>query len=215
MQNINWPDQILNFLGVILGVLLAFYISSAAETKKDRKELKNILKSFKTEIGKDLKEYQNGQIPFNSEQAEKMGNLLASIQKYKEDGTSEQMSFSFDVSNYSPQRTTYLSIVSSGKLGLIEDLELRKEIANYYDVFAEEAIEQGKAQIEYFMKEIIPWMIENTDMMNFDDEDIVDDTRFSNRVLLYQSLILNKVEQYKLVSEAAESLLVKIEKEIE
>ena len=208
MKNIHWPDQVLNFLGVILGVLLAFYISSAAEDRKENKELDNILLSFQSELENDYREYSESQIPFHEAQAESIGKLLESL--HASDADEEQLSVVFEATNYSPQNTTYLSVVSSGKLGLIDDLELRKNISRYYDVLSSEAIETGEAQIDFFMHEIIPWMIENTDLMDVETEDIADDTAFANRLLLYQSLIQTKTEQYQEISNSAHQLIKQI-----
>jgi len=207
MKNIRWPDQILNFLGVILGVLMAFYISSAAESHKEEQELENILSSFRTELGNDLKEYSESQIPYHEAQIESIGKLFESLS----DSADEELSVVFEATNYSPQNTTYLSVVSSGKLALIKDLELRKNISRYYDVLSSEAVERGKAQIDFFMNEIIPWMIDHTDLMNVETEDVAGDTAFANRLLLYQSLIQGKTEQYQEISNSAHVLLQQIE----
>ncbi|MDW3652746.1 MAG: DUF6090 family protein [Bacteroidia bacterium] len=211
MKNINWPDQILNFLGVILGVLLAFYISSVAEDKKEEKELDNILVSFRTELENDLGEYSKGQIPFHTQQAESMAKLLESLQTYNEDSVEEQISVVFEANNYSPQNTTYLSVVSSGKMGLIEDLELRKNLSRYYDVLSSESIERGKNQIDFFMNQIIPWMINHTDLMDVESKDIARDKAFANSILIYQSLIQNKIIQYQEIAHSAEALIQQIE----
>jgi len=37
-KKIDWTNQFFNFLGVILGVLLAFFINERANSNKDRKE---------------------------------------------------------------------------------------------------------------------------------------------------------------------------------
>ena len=50
MKKVNWADQLLNFVGIILGVSLAFLINNAAENAQDRAEYKQIVNSFISEI---------------------------------------------------------------------------------------------------------------------------------------------------------------------
>ena len=39
MKSVNWFDHLLNFVAVILGVSLAFYISTRAEKSREKEEL--------------------------------------------------------------------------------------------------------------------------------------------------------------------------------
>jgi hypothetical protein len=38
MKKVDWPNHLLNFIAVILGVFLAFYVSDRAEKRKERIE---------------------------------------------------------------------------------------------------------------------------------------------------------------------------------
>ncbi len=206
MKNINWSDHFLNFLAVILGVLLAFQVESLAGEKKEKKEVEEILQSFIQDIEGDMEAFNDFQIPTNEKQSEAIGGLLAIILSDQVDSAEEQLSLAFNVQNYSPVSSTYLSATSSGKIGLIKDFEIKKAISNYYGVMANESVKRGELQLDFFMKEIIPWMIESTNIMDLEFEDVADDIKFANRLAIYKSLIDNKTEHYKSISEDAEDL---------
>jgi len=208
MKKINWPDHLLNFVAVILGVLLAFQIESIAENNKEKRELNEILQSFIEDIDMDRETYDDFQIPTNEQQSEMIGKLLTSILSNQVDSIEEQISVTFDVQNYSPISSTYLSVISSGKFGLIRDFEIKKAISDYYDVLAGESLKQGEVQMEFFLKEIIPWMVENTNILDIESEDVDGNIEFANRLVIYQTLINNKARQYKKLSKAAEELKI-------
>lgn len=208
MKNINWPDHLINFISVILGVFLAFQIGSLAEKSKDRQERKEILLSFIKDLESDMEAYRELQIPANEEQSTMIGKLLGSIMANNSDSMIQQMSIAVNVQNHSPQSATYNSVVSSGKLALIKDFKAKKRISHYYESLNHESIKQGELQVEFFIGQIIPWMVDNTNMMDVDTDEIAEDTQFANRLLIYKSLIDNKTAQYISIAEASEELQV-------
>ncbi len=208
MKNINWPDHLINFISVIVGVFLAFQIGSIAEKNKDRQERKEILLSFIEDLEEDSKTYRDFQIPENENQSGMIEKLLISILESHPDSIAQQMSVAVNVKNHSPLSATYNSVVSTGKLGLIKDFEAKKKLSHYYEALSMESIKQGEVQVEFFLRQIIPWMVDNTNIMDVDTREIVGDTQFENRLVIYKSLIDNKIQQYKSISKASEELQI-------
>ncbi len=206
MKNINWPDHILNFVAVILGVFLAFQVGELADNNKEKQEQIVDLDSFIKDLKNDQQTFNEYQIPTNTTQSEMIEKLLFSILNHQVDSIENQLSVSFEVNNYSPISSTYLSVVSSGKLGLINGLEAKKKISDYYDVLAQESVKKGEIQVDFFLKEMIPWMIDNTNMLDVSDEELSGDVKLSNRLLIYKSLIDSKTEHYKIMAKASEKL---------
>jgi hypothetical protein len=68
MKQINWSDHILNFLAVIIGVTLAFYVSDNSDRKREKDELEKITRSFISELQDDRETYLEYQIPDNEVQ---------------------------------------------------------------------------------------------------------------------------------------------------
>lgn len=203
MNNINWPEAILNFIAVILGVFLAFQIESSAADAREEKELEEIIQSFVKELENDHRNYVDYQIPSNEAISASIDTLLILIKSGEEGG---QLNLPLDLNNYSPVSSTYSSVVSSGKFSLIKDLQIKKGITNYYESLSSEAEQRGQVQVEYFLKEIIPWLVANTDLLNVELEDFLEDDEFANLLLIYKGLIDNKISQYELVAAEADTL---------
>ena len=210
MKQINWPDHILNFLAVIIGVSLAFYVSSTSEEKKEEEELKQILTSFVNELSLDIETYDNYQIENNEAQSAALGRVIGFLLSGNLDSLGSDFSSVVNVNNYSPVGVTFSSISSSGKLDLIEDFELRKEIANYHEVGAKEALLRGEAQVDFFMNLLTPWLISNISLVNPDVKKLSDNQELVNLLVLYKGFVDNKIRQYREVSKAAENLRGKL-----
>ncbi len=202
MKKINLINHFLNFVAVILGVLLAFYVNSCSETNKEKNELREIVISLVADLENDHKTYSEFQIPTNVKQSKELENLIADILS-TENKTQEKLSVSVEVENYSPISSTYLSINSSGKINLIDDLEVKKMLSNYYDILSEESIKKGEIQVNFFLNEILPWMMENTDLLDIKSEELIGQKKLANRLILYRTLIENKTDQYKVIDKAS------------
>lgn len=66
-QMIHWQNHFFNFLAVILGVYLAFFISEWSKENRDRKEMKVLIESLITDLSDDIRVYEEYQIPINRE----------------------------------------------------------------------------------------------------------------------------------------------------
>jgi hypothetical protein len=117
----------------------------------------------------------------------------------------------FQVENFGPTTSTYGSMKSSGKLGLIEDLTLRKKLTGYYEGVVLEGIKKGEFQVDFFTEELLTWVIQNVDLSEMrilnKDELII----LRNKLIIYESLIDQKVEAYEMIVEDSKQLKVSIE----
>lgn len=205
MKNMNLLNHSLNFIVVILGVFLAFYIDSYSEKRKEKVELRETITSLIEDLEDDHKTYSDYQIPQNEEQVADLEELISDILELDEP-KENQLSVNFEVKNYSPISSTYLSLKSSGKTNLIDDFKIRRELSNYYEILSEESISKGEVQQDFFLYEILPWMIENTNLMDVTSEELRGENTLANRLILYSTLIKNKLEYYKVLEEASMEL---------
>lgn len=206
MKGINWSDHILNFLAVIIGVSMAFYVSDTADKNKESEELENIIQSFIDELQEDRKVYLDYQIPENEQQTKLIWDVLTRIGEKRSDSLPGKIQQSLAINNYSPAGVTFNSLVSSGKLDLLSDFELRKEISTYYQLLSKEAESRGQLQVDFYMDQVLPWIINENDMMNISMSDVMNDTKLSNILILYRSLVDNKTRQYKVIAKESEEL---------
>jgi hypothetical protein len=210
MKQINWSDHILNFLAVIIGVTLAFYVSDSADRKRESEELKKILQSFTEELKEDRETYLEYQIPSNEEQSKLIGEVISLIQQKQSDSLAGKIQDALSINSYSPAAVTFNSIVSSGKLDLIADFELRKNISTYYQLLAQEAEARGQIQLEFYMNQILPWIVNETDLLNPDIENLVNDKKLANVLIIYKSFVDNKTDQYRYMTKESEKLLASL-----
>jgi hypothetical protein len=205
MKQINWSDHILNFLAVIIGVSMAFYVSDTADRNKQSDELRKITQSFIDELQEDQSTFEDYQIPSNEDQSKLIEEVLYLIQAKNKDSLASKIQDALSINSYSPAGVTFHSIVSSGKLDLFSDFVLRKDISNYYQLLASEAQARAQLQVDFYMDQILPWIVNETDIMNPKMDDVINDHKLSNILILYKSLIDNKTRHYKyMIKECAQ-----------
>ena len=197
MKKINWADQILNFVGIIIGVSLAFWINSAAQRSQEKKELKLIIESFIRELEYDIGVYEKSTIPDNEAQLLVIDSLI-NLMQTKELKSLDNFKRAFRYKNYYPQCVTFNSITNSGKLDLIKDFEVRKQINIYHEILATEAQWKGTSQVEFNKDNIQPVFINELDFIN-PEMSKIPKVKVQNLLFLYYALIHEKVGHYKLL----------------
>lgn len=213
MKNINLTSHALNFFGVILGVLLAFYINENALQQKNRKELSRVKESLVRDLKDDINTYENYQIPVNNQQAAQIDTLIQFVLEKSSSRIDNYLFVVIQVENYTPNSSTYNSLKSSGQISLFDDLETTKTLDNYYDGLALECQEKNKAQVNYFMDEVIPWMTRHSDLAEVKLRGKPELTTLQNILIIYQLLIRQKADHYGMIVEQAKALIAELSSE--
>lgn len=211
MKKIDWLNHLFNFTAVILGVFLAFYVSDRAEKRKEKQELKIIVESLIEDLKSDQSTYLDYQLPVNRKHAEDIAELLEAILNEELDRINTYMSELLMLDNYSPNSTTYLSSTTTGKLTLIEDLEIKKMLSAYFDVQAAEVQKRGEIQTDFFLDDLLPWLMQNTNLGDMDPKSLVGDQILLNKLVIYQSFITNKIQGYEELVAFGAELIVELE----
>lgn len=207
----NWLNHLFNFLAVILGVYLAFLINEKAKNNQDYKESRTLMTSLVNDLSEDIQDYENFLIPVNIQHQKNVESLLNSLMTDSLDGINDQMFAILSVENFAPTTSTYSSMKASGKLGLIDDLSLQKSLSDYYEGLAVENIRKGEYQVEYFTTEVMAWLTNNVDLTNMEFIHTDELTVFINKLIIYGSLISQKIESYKMSVESSRELKLQIE----
>lgn len=207
----NWWNHVLNFIAVILGVYLAFYVNERAKLSEDREERTLLLKAMINDLAADIKTYQNYQIPVNEQYAAQIDSLLLALSATMPSVNSHALAAIFQVENYVPNTSTYNSIKSSGKIRLIEDLQLQKQLSDYYDGLVLECVSKNEIQVDYFMGEVVKWLTQNADLMDMQVSTESDWVVLRNTLLIYQSLVAQKVKNYAEIVEESRQLQNKLD----
>lgn len=210
----DWVNHVLNFIVVILGVYLAFYLSEKSAINKEIKESQLLMTSLITDLSEDIKTYETYQIPVNIQQQESLGKLLELLAKENDLNIENELMAVFQVENYTPTMSTYSSMKSSGKLKLIDDLDLRKDLNEYYEGVVIESVNKGEWQVEYFQNELLKWLTQNVDLMEMKllkEDDLIG---LRNKLIVYESLIEQKINSYDSVVKESKALRLKIESKL-
>lgn len=202
---INWIDHGLNMIAVIIGVSLAFAISNYSETRGFKAEAELIVGSMYQELVEDIETYEDYQIPDNKE---KVRSLEKALQFIATEGDFDSVAFylesgALNVNNYFPSNLTLNSIITSGKLDLINDFELRKTFM-LFNTGSLEARYRGELQVEFFSDRLIPWYIDNPAF--FEEEQISNRTELIVLLELYKAIVENKIRQYVYLLEEAKEM---------
>lgn len=207
----HWINHILNFIAVILGVYLAFYLNERAEIRLENKESEVLLTSVLNDLAADIRVYNEYQIPMNKNQLQDTEILINMLWKDSLDGVADLIGKVLQIENYVPAAATYNSMKSSGKLSLIKDLKLQKMLTGFYDGSVRESMSKSEYQVDFFTDHLVTWLIEDYDMIEdkFLDEDGL--TVLRNKLMFYQMIIDQKVGSYELIVEEANELIEHIE----
>lgn len=213
MKRIHWPDQIFNFIGIITGVSLAFVINNASSNAEREEELQQIVRSLIDELEFDINVYEKYQIKNNNDQSLLIDSIMLQLDRGNLKSIAD-LKRAFNSTSYTPQSVTFNSISSSGKLDLIKDFELRKIIVMYHQILVTEGRFQGRRQIDFFNEYILPFAIDETDMVS-PEVDKLPLRRLKNLLYMYKSIIDNKVEQYRNITAKAKELKSSLEAMLE
>ncbi len=214
MEKVNWLDHILNFLGVILGVSLAFYVSNWNDYQKQSAEQLHILSSLRNELASDIGVYSTYQIEANQEHVKRIERVLARMKAGNMDSLAYYLNGCFTYTNFASPRVTFRSISSSGKIELIDDFDLRKELADFYEINVSEARHKGQTQIDFYNSHIVPWIVENMDLSS-QSVQMKDKQVLINILHLYQYQIQSKIREYEKVLERSKYLKSRLDQHIQ
>ena len=208
----NWLNHLFNFLSVILGVYLAFYVNDAANSAKESKESVLLMNSMINDISADIETYEEYTIPVNEKYQAAIDSMLTLLSTNDMTAINNQLAVIFQVENYTPSTSTYNSMKSSGKIRLIEDLTLQKKLSDYYDGLVQECVKKNEIQAEYFINEVVSWLTIHADLMEMklleeDDALIV----LRNKLLIYGSLLDQKIDNYKMIVEESKELKAQLD----
>ena len=184
----NWLNHFINFLAVILGVYLAFFINEQAKKSQDRSEGIMWMTSLVNDFEQDIQTYEKYQIPVNARIQQNIAALIDMLASGNTVDIENKLSAILQVENFSPTVSTYSSMKLSGKLQLIEELDLQKKLTSYYEGLVVESNKKDEYQVNFFTNELMDWLTDNVDLMEMKllrDDDLI---TLRNKLIIYGSL---------------------------
>jgi hypothetical protein len=214
-KSIDWQNHFFNFLAVILGVYLAFYLNEKAIAHLEKKEAQQYANLLISDLESDLDTYITYQIPVNQAILKQLDTVISALYNNDIETFESHLGNILEVENYAPTDLTYSIMKTTGKLTLLNDMELQKNISDFYEVFVKECEAKNELQASYFTDTILKWLTQNTQFqtMTLTNTDTLN--TFVNQLLIYHSFISQKTKQYQLVVEGGTSLKAKLEQRIQ
>jgi len=132
----NWTAIVLDFIIVVSGVFIGIQVSNLNAAREDQVRARGYLERLHTDLLADVTNY-NMKRDFWGRVAAFGDQALAYADMNETGGATDwQLLLAFfhasQVEEFSVTRPTYDEMRSAGELGLIRNIEIRKEIANYY-----------------------------------------------------------------------------------
>ena len=131
-MKINWREQFINLIVVILGITIAFWLNSWAEGRKSKRLEEQCTKGLMKDLTDDIGEMKH-LIIYSENQLKDLNNMLSFMMGKTEasDSLTQQLfTIQFNLP-FTPQEATYQSL--SGKIETISDFEIRNKIIEYYN----------------------------------------------------------------------------------
>ncbi len=210
-RSYHWINHVFNFLAVILGVYLAFYVNEKAQARQEGRERQLLIASLANDLKDDIEVYEKYQIPMNEEQQQRIASLAELLSSGDTTGLEALSSAMLQLENYVPTTSTYSSMKASGKLRLMEDLALAKELSGYYEATVVECRAKTEFQTAFFTEELLSWLMAHTDLLAFGMPEGQKKVVLRNKLIVYESIIDQKVEAYRMVVDRSKQLLDDLE----
>ena len=213
-KSIDWQNHLFNFLAVILGVYLAFFINEKALKHQEKKEAQQYIHMLISDLESDLDAFTKHQIPYNQAILKQLDTVIIALNNNDLKTFENQLGNILEVENYAPTDVTYSMMKTTGKLNLLNDIELKKNIADFYEVVGYECQAKNELQVTYFTNIILDWLTQNTQFQTMTLTNTNNLNTFANQLLIYQSFIAQKVNQYQLVVDDGTALKEKLEQRL-
>jgi hypothetical protein len=217
--NVRWYDKMMDLLVVIVGVTIAFSLNNWNEKRKAEDLEHSYLKSMQEELELDISELKD-LIRRDSIGNSGLETLLSA--SYRDPATIDRDSINLAIENmgnlvtFQGQSITYRSLLSSGKLDAIEDLDLRYEIISHYHKSYNQIHEIEGYYRESYDEFVIPFFMEHivmTDAVNVSPE-VIGKSDFLKSLAYHYNFLIQKVNANKLALISAEELNERLKSEI-
>lgn len=163
-SGISWLKLLLELLVVFVGVTAGFLLNNFREEKVSR-EVENIyLENLMLNLTADSSEIAN-HINANKNNVEVSSRAVNSFRDaaISPELALEALSVMVTYNDISLQDATYQSIVGSGNLGMISDIEFRMQLIAYYQ-FLEQVRTVETVHNDYISSYVLPFVMKNMDM---------------------------------------------------
>lgn len=132
-EKIQWKNQTVNLLAIVIGVYVAFYLTERSAQANSQRQAKTYLASMVDDLENDIERLQVSTDTLRN--VLKVSQSLTSsiiTQRIPIDSIQAMINSLYIMVPFIPQDNSYQSLKASGKLDAIENVELRRKITELY-----------------------------------------------------------------------------------
>ncbi|MEM6412399.1 MAG: DUF6090 family protein [Pseudomonadota bacterium] len=165
----NWTAVGLDFVIVVVGVFIGIQVANWNDDRTDRGEEIQYLRALQTDVDASLMELED-QLNFLERQGEAQRTLVEYSAGDRDDLSAEMIDKLVHVGVYelyplSPQQAAFEELKSSGKLSLLQSVELRNKLQEMEAAFA--VVQEWQRDVnEIYYRFSDPFLIENYAVRN-------------------------------------------------
>lgn len=163
-SGVSWLKLLLELLVVFMGVTMGFFLNNYREDQINKEFETIYLENLLINLAADSAEIK-GHIEANGNNVEVTHKAVLSFQNNSINDilALDALSVMVTYNDISLQDATYQSIVGSGNLGIISDINLRNELIAYYQ-FMEQVRSVEAVHNEYITSYVLPFVMTKMDM---------------------------------------------------
>lgn len=198
MKNINWLNHFIEFIVVIIGILIAFQLSTCSEERKQAVLIQEHLVNLEAETAFNLNNLQAA-LEHAEATSTKLDTLLRLIPQEEAVATVNRLSLEIlNLGGVYLKKNAYRSLTESGDIRFIHDFKLKNEIVNLYEYY-EWVGGIDKVTTEFYLKEYYPFALENLDLIEARPQPaaIYQAKRYKNILATYKYHLVQRIQKYK------------------
>ncbi|MCK6618297.1 MAG: hypothetical protein L6Q51_11710 [Cyclobacteriaceae bacterium] len=132
-EKIQWKNQLVSLVAIIIGVYIAFYLSERASAAKDRNQAKAFLVAMADDLQEDISNLTESTdtLRYYTQVSRALTQSVIS-RRIPKDSLNAMINSLYLIVPFNPKDNAYQSLLASGKLELVGDFELRSKITALY-----------------------------------------------------------------------------------
>jgi hypothetical protein len=209
-EKIQWKNQFVNLVAVILGVYIAFALNDWQVNKSLSKKRHEAILSLKDELLKDKEELTKGLGEIDT-----LTLKIKGLFRYSEMDSTAADSMNYFMGGiltqqvFNPNNFTFQSLINTGDMGGLSDITFRRDILELYNGHYNTIKDLDEIGMKNFQEYIIAAVVQQGG--RFDDA-FIRSPSFKATIGVIQDLLNSRRKAYKASLEVIEKIVAQIEK---
>lgn len=215
MKNVNWLHHLVEFVVVIVGILIAFQLSTCSETRKQGRLIKEHLQNIKAETKFNQHTLESALALAESNKV-KLDSVFKMLPRDAALDTVNNLSLALlNVGGLYLKRNAYKSLTESGDIRFINDFDLKNEIVNLYEYYDwVKGIDQ--LHVDMYDRSYVPYILNNLDLVEgqLQEAEVYRSKNYKNILSSYRYFLSLRITKYKDCQQEIDDFLAQLEEVI-